>query len=134
MFLTLLFVTLVVAFAVSFAVDAIFKSSIDRILRRIIADDIYAAWARYARFALYVVGISSGARAWDLERYVSPPVPTETASSLELTPERWALEVYRAIIETLQGVAWMLLLFFVFALIAYVIARVAESRREKKEG
>lgn len=134
MFLTLLFVTLAVAFAVAFAVDAIFKSSIDRILKRIIADDIYAAWTRYARFALYVVGISSGARAWDLERYVSPPVPAETATSLALTPERWALEVYRAIIETLQGVAWMLLLFFVFALIAYVIARIAESRREKKEG
>jgi hypothetical protein len=31
---------------------------------------------------------------------------------LELTQERWILEVYRTIIETLQGIAWALLLFF----------------------
>ncbi|MED5415647.1 MAG: hypothetical protein VYC64_11885 [Candidatus Latescibacterota bacterium] len=38
------------------------------------------------------------------------------------------LEVYRTLIGTLQSVAWMLLVFFVFALIAYVIVRVSERR------
>ncbi|MCS6989329.1 MAG: hypothetical protein NZM06_07415 [Chloroherpetonaceae bacterium] len=133
MFIALLFATFAVAFAVAFIVDALFKSSLDRILKRIISDDIYVAWTRYVRFALYVVGVSSGVKMWDLERYVEPRQPNETAPTLELTTERWVLEIYRAIIETLQGVAWMLLIFFVFALIAYVIARIAESRREKKE-
>ncbi|MDW8437917.1 MAG: hypothetical protein RMM16_07750 [Chloroherpetonaceae bacterium] len=128
-----MFATFAVAFAVAFIVDALFKSSLDRILKRIISDDIYVAWTRYVRFALYVVGVSSGVKMWDLERYVEPRQPNETAPTLELTTERWVLEIYRAIIETLQGVAWMLLIFFVFALIAYVIARIAESRREKKE-
>jgi hypothetical protein len=133
MFITLLLVTFAVAFSVAFIIDSLFKKSLDAILKRIIDDDIYSAWARYVRFALYVVGISNGIRIWDLERYIAqqqygdapPPRP------LELTQERWILEVYRAIIDTLQGIAWMLLLFFVFALVAYVIVRIAESRQQK---
>ena len=38
------------------------------------------------------------------------------------------LELYRTVIDTLQGIAWMLLVFFVFALIAYVIVRLAEIK------
>lgn len=37
------------------------------------------------------------------------------------------LEIYRTVIEALQSIAWMLLVFFVFALIAYVIVRIAYS-------
>ena len=48
---------------------------------------------------------------------------------LELTRDRWILEVYRTIIETLQGIAWALLLFFLFSLMAYVLVRISESRR-----
>ena len=47
---------------------------------------------------------------------------------MELTFERWVLEIYRTVIETLQGIAWMLLVFFVFALVAYVVVRVAELK------
>ncbi len=39
------------------------------------------------------------------------------------------LELYRTIIETLQGIASVLLVFFVFALVAYVIMRGFELRR-----
>lgn len=134
MFVALLFVTFVVAFGVAFIIDSLFKRSLDRILKRIINDDIYNAWVRYVRFALYVVGISNGVRVWDLERYVSPRGVEESAPpALALTSERWILEVYRTIIETLQGVAWMLLLFFVFGLIAFVIVRIAESRAKKSD-
>jgi hypothetical protein len=38
------------------------------------------------------------------------------------------LECYRTAIETLQGIVWMLLVFFVFAMIAYVIVRIAELK------
>jgi hypothetical protein len=50
---------------------------------------------------------------------------------LQLTQDRWVLEIYRTIIETLQGIAWLLLVFFVFALIAYVIVRVFELKQKK---
>ncbi len=43
------------------------------------------------------------------------------------------LEVYRMVIGTLQGVAWMLLVFFVFALVAYVIVRAFELKRKSQE-
>ena len=43
--------------------------------------------------------------------------------------DRWIFEIYRTVILTLQSIAWMLLVFFVIALIAYVIFRIAEFRR-----
>jgi len=40
--------------------------------------------------------------------------------------------VYRTVIGTLQSAAWMLLLFFLFALIAYVIVKGLEARKQKR--
>lgn len=130
MFLTLLLVTFAIAAIVSFLVVRLFASPVDGILERIIADDISRAWSRYLKFAIYVVGISKGVRVWELERYISPGRYEEKAPILELTSDRWVLESYRTVIETLQGIAWMLLVFFVFALIAYVIVRVFELRHK----
>ena len=48
---------------------------------------------------------------------------------IAMTTERWVLEVYRTVIETLQGIAWMLLAFFAVALLAYVIVRLSELKR-----
>lgn len=136
MFLTLLAVTFVLAVATSGLVARVFTGPVDRILSRIIADDISDAWRKYILFAIYVTGISSGVRIWDLEKYITPRemprMPDGTAGVakiIELTSERWVLEVYRTIIGTLQGVAWMLLVFFLFALIAYVVVRLGERRK-----
>jgi hypothetical protein len=41
------------------------------------------------------------------------------------------LEVYGTVISSLQGLAGVLLLFFVVALIAFVIVRIFELRRPK---
>jgi len=43
-----------------------------------------------------------------------------------LTAERWTLEIYRTIIESLQSLAWMCPVVFLFALGAYVVVRIAE--------
>ena len=129
MFLTLLVVTLVVAAAVSALTAYIFAKPIANILRRIIADDISSAWVRYLNFAIFVVGVSAGVRIYDLEKYITPQRGDKDARIVELTQDRWILELYRTVIETLQGIAWLLLVFFVFALIAYVIVKAAELRR-----
>ena len=129
MFLLLLLVTLLVALAVSLAVVGLFARPIDTILRRIIADDISAAWLRYLKFAIVVVGVSAGVRIYEIEKYITPQRHDKEARIIELTSERWILELYRTVIEALQGIAWMLLVFFVFALIAYVIVRFSEMRR-----
>ena len=131
MFLALLFVTLVVAFGVSAAVVWAFTKPIDSILKRIIADEINSAWLKYLRFAMVVVGVSSGVRIYELERYITPARLEKDAQSIGLTAERWVLEIYRTVIGTLQGIAWMLLVFFVFALIAYVIVRIGELRKQQ---
>jgi hypothetical protein len=131
MFLTLLLVTFSVALIVAFIVARLFSQPIRRILERVVAPDLAGAWHRYLLFALYVVGISGGVRLWSLEQYVNPRDPN--APPLVLTRERWTLEVYRTVIETLQSTAWMLLVAFVFLLIAYVIARGLELRAARRE-
>jgi hypothetical protein len=48
-----------------------------------------------------------------------------------LTPDRWVLEIYLTLIGTLQSSSMVLLVFFVFALIAVVIVRAFETRTGK---
>jgi len=133
MFLLLLFATFAVAFGVSFAVMWLFTKPIDSVLQRIIADEISAAWSKYMKFAILVVGVSTGVPVHDLERYVSATLGgREVQSAASLGFDRWIFELYRAAVETLQGIAWMLLVFFVFALIAFVIVRIGEMRSEPK--
>ncbi|MDP2857389.1 MAG: hypothetical protein Q8P50_05350 [Bacillota bacterium] len=130
MFVVLLFGSLVIALVISHVLTRIFKSSISGILSRIISEDISSAWVRYILFAMYVAGVSSGVRIWELERYISPQVIAgKVQEVLTLTGERLLLELYGTLIGTLQGVSGVLLLFFVVALIAYVLMRVVESRR-----
>ena len=71
MFLTLLFVTFLISAFVALLVVWLFTRPIDLILKRIIADEMSGAWAKYIRFGLYVVGISSGVRINELERYIT---------------------------------------------------------------
>ena len=126
MFFTLLIITFLIALAVSFGVVRLFDRPIASILRRIVAEELSGAWHRYIKFAAYVVGISAGVRIRELERYIS--APQKGAEILVLTSERWTLEVYRTVIETLQGIAWMFLLVFVVALVAYVLTRGFELK------
>jgi hypothetical protein len=129
MFLFLILATFVAAFLVSFAAMWLFKKPIDSVLRRIIADEISAAWSKYMKFAILVVGVSSGVQLHELEKYINPTLGgREVQTGASLSFDRWIFELYRAAIETLQGIAWMLLVFFVFALIAYVIVRIGEMR------
>jgi hypothetical protein len=130
MFTHLLVVIFLVSLAVSSIVLAVFRRPIGSILSRIISDEISRAWLKYLTFAIYVVGISSGVRVWDLEKYITPAAGKE---AVVLTHDRWVLEVYRSIIGSLQGLAWLLLVFFMFALIAFVIVRAFELRRPRGE-
>jgi hypothetical protein len=115
----------IIAFTVSGIVAWFFKEPLDKILSRIIADDISKAWSKYLLFAIYVTGISSGVRVWELEKYI--------IGNTTLTGQRWILEVYGAVIGTLKGIALLLLVFFIFSLIAFVIVRASEIKRQKPD-
>jgi len=127
MFISLLGVTFLIAVLVSGLIVLLFAKPVKRIMARLVPDDISAAWVRYLTFAIFVVGIGGGVRINQIERYVTPH--DKDLGVLELTLERWVIEVYSTIIGTLGSIAWMLLVFFVFALVAYVLVRAFEGRR-----
>jgi hypothetical protein len=128
MFITLLVVNFAIALGVCYIIAKLFRKPIDGILQRLVAEELYTAWSKYITFAIYVVGISGGVRIWDLEKYITPK--TAGGPPLELTLDRWVLEIYRTLIDTMQSDAWMLLLFFIFALIAFVIVKGLELRKQ----
>jgi hypothetical protein len=133
MFLVLLALTLGVAIATSGVVALMFRRPIRQILDRVIGEDLAAAWGRFLLFAIFVVGVSSGVQIRKLEQYLHPEPSAPTAPgvvrrALPLDSPSIALEIYRTVIQTLQGVAWALLLFFVVALIAFAITRRREVR------
>ncbi|MBT3448773.1 MAG: hypothetical protein HOB33_12485 [Bacteroidetes Order II. Incertae sedis bacterium] len=128
MFILLLGATFVLAVVVSFIIAKVFQRPVQQILDRIIADQISYVWSKYLSFAIYVVGVSGGVRVWELEKYLRPQGDSEVVA--ELTTEAWVLEIYGAIIGTMSAVAWMLLVFFVFTLIAFVIVRGREMKQD----
>ena len=88
MFISLLLITLLVAMVVSSAVTWLFNQPIANILNRIIADEISVAWVKYLKFAIFVVGVSSGVRIYDLERYITPNAWDKDAKVLVLTDRK----------------------------------------------
>jgi hypothetical protein len=108
--MTLLAATFGIAFVVASLVVVIFTRPVDRILKRVVPVDISSAWTRYLQFAIYVVGIGGGVRIWEFEKYLTP------------------VEPYRQV-----STAMVLLVFFVFALIAVVIVRGLESRSARAD-
>jgi hypothetical protein len=127
MFITLLIVTFAIALATSMLVVRLFRFPIRSILDRVVSPELSGAWHRYLDFAVIVVGVSGGVRIWELEKYIT--ARTREMEPVVLNADRWVLEVYRTLIGTMQSAAWLLLVFFVFALIAYVIVRGFELRR-----
>ncbi len=126
MFFMLLLVTFLIAAVVSTGVALLFAGPIRRVLVRLVSEDLAPLFRRYIVFAIYVVGIGGGVRLWDVEKYITPD---KDGHLLALNADRWVIEVYKTLMGTLTGVAWMLLIFFLFALVAYVVVRGFELRK-----
>jgi hypothetical protein len=134
-FLTLLLVTFLISAFVSLLAARGFMGPVRRILSRLVSEELSIAWQRYIMFAIFVVGLSGGVRINSLEQYIMPQMrgPKEALTVIQLDTNRWVLEVYRTIIETLQAIAWMLLVFFLVALVAYVILRSFELKAARED-
>ncbi|MDT8068710.1 MAG: hypothetical protein ROO76_11160 [Terriglobia bacterium] len=126
MFGTLLIVTFLVAAATAVVTAVVFSVPVKKIMARLVSDELAPIWRRYIMFAVLVVGIAGGVRVWDLEKYITPD---KDGKLLALTSQRWGLEIYKTVIGSLQSVTWMLLIFFLFTLIAYVVVRGFELRK-----
>jgi len=129
MFLVMLLVTLLVSLLTAGLTARFFDRAVARILARIVGDDLADAWHKYIQFTIVVVGVSGGVQLFELQKYIANKGDTGTPPAL--TVMSWCLEVYRTMIETLQSIAWMLLLFFLCGMIALVIMRGLEQRREE---
>ena len=125
-FLLLLIVTLLVALVVSALVIMFFRKPVDKIFARIIGEDIATAWRKFLMFALFVVGVSGGVSLYRLEKFIEPVAEGETIP--QLTAQYWGLEIYRTVIGTLGGIAWALLIFFIVAMIAFVVVKRGEMK------
>lgn len=128
MFYALLIVTLAVALVTSLLVARFFSDAITKILNRIIGPDLTEAWRKYMSFAIVVVGVSGGVNMWEIQKYLQ----NGREQTLELNGPRWTIEIYRTAIDTLSQISWVMLLFFLCAMVAYVIMRVAESSRTNR--
>ncbi len=126
MFVTLLIVTVLTAFSVALLVALLFRRPLRRVLARLVGEELGPVWHRYLMFAICVVGTGGGVNVRSLERYILPQ--DKGGTLLVLNGDRWTLEIYQTVIGALQSTAWILLLFFVCALIAYVIVRAREAR------
>jgi hypothetical protein len=124
----LLGITLLLSLIVAGFVAWFFRHSINSIMNRIVGEPLCAAWVRYMMVAIVVIGVAGGVRPWDYEKYITP---AKDQPILVLNTDRWILELYRTAIGTAQAEIWMLLIFFVFALIAFVLVRGAELRQGK---
>jgi tellurite resistance protein TehA-like permease len=129
MFIGLLAVAFLIAVGVSTIAAIVFIRPLRRIMQRIVPDEISGAWVRYLMFAIYVVGVGGGVNVRQIERYINPGAQGQV---LELTRERWVVEVYSSVIGALGAIAWMLLVFFVLALVAYVLVRAFELKRREQ--
>jgi len=123
-------ITLVLAALISTGIALLFSRPVYRILSRLVTDELAPVWRRYIIFAIYVVGISGGVRVWDIERYITP---NKEGQILTLNSDRWVIEIYKTIIGTMQSAAWMLLIFFLFALLSYVVVRGFEMKRANND-
>lgn len=126
MFITLLIATFLIATVTSAVVAWIFHKPIQKILVRILTEEVSVAWQKYISFAILVVGISGGVRIWSLEKYIEPQVAEQP---LQLNADRWLLEIYQTLISAMQSITWLLLVFFIFSMIAFVIIRVYEIKK-----
>ncbi|MDP3775594.1 MAG: hypothetical protein Q8Q85_15140 [Gemmatimonadales bacterium] len=128
MIITLLAATFVISLSVALLIAFLFRSPVRQIMNRVVAEALGEAWVRYITLAIVVVGVSGGVQVWNLEKYLNPP---KDQPPLVLNADRWVLEIYRAIIGTAQSITWMLLVFFAFALIAYVMVRNSERSQAR---
>ena len=129
MFISLLIALLAIALLITSIVVLAFRKPIRGIFSRLIGEAVSEAWVRFFTFALYVVGISSAVQAYRLDKYVTKQSKDAVLSDLNLNT--WVLEIYQSVRSVLGGLAWSLMSFFTVALIAFIIVRACELKREK---
>lgn len=135
MFIALFGASFLLALALSATIAWLSREAMDTVLRRFVVDPLVCSgFEKYIRFAIVVVGISSGTRAKALQEYISAAEWNKPALQAALTQEFWTLELYRTVLGTLEAVAGLLLLCIFLALIAPAVLRLLQVQPPKNLG
>ncbi|HVH59538.1 MAG TPA: hypothetical protein VM709_04360 [Candidatus Sulfotelmatobacter sp.] len=135
MLIALFGASFLLALALSATIAWLSREAMDAVLRRFVVDPVVrGGFERYLRFAIVVVGISSGTRAKALQEYIAAAEWNKPALQAALTQEFWTLELYRTVMGTLEGVAGLLLLCIFLALIAPAVLRMLNVEPPKNPG
>ena len=129
MFITLLVVTLILAGTLAFVGLRYLRSPLRGVLNRVAGPDAAEHWYRFAMFALYITSVGHGVQVFRLERYLQKT--NKDAVIPPLTFEAWVYEIYQVIERTFEGLAWGAMTIFIIGLLAIVVLRAFEIRRDK---
>jgi len=111
------------ALALSFGVSKLCKDPVEAIANHFLARNISAGAAKYLQLAIVLVGVSSGTRVRLLEDYISAPSYNKPELAAQLTQELWVIAMYHTIIDTLLGIAWLLVVFAFLAMFVVIAIR-----------
>jgi hypothetical protein len=134
-FVALFAVSFLLALGWSAVMAWISREAVATVLRRFIVDPVVqTAFGKYTRFAVVVVGVSSGTRVKLLQEYISASEWTKGTMQAALTQEFWTLEFYRTVMATLEGVITLLLICIFLTLIAPAVLRMLKIEPPKTGG
>ncbi|MDD5302495.1 MAG: hypothetical protein PHS14_05230 [Elusimicrobia bacterium] len=123
---------IILAYAASLAVavitTAVFAKSIDRVLSRLIAEEISSSWALFIKFALFAAVFTGGMPA-DQGKFIGFPTPAVVTP----VPGEGMMLVMKSIGAALMSAAWFLALFFGVTFAAGAAVRAYGALREKRE-
>lgn len=128
MVITLFVVSFALALAVSYFISKLFRESAEGILSRFFAKHVSAAAAKYLQLVIVFVGVTSGTRIRLLQDYIDSPAWDRPGMAAQLTQEVWALSIYHTLVDMLQGIVWLLVVFAFLAYAALVYARRSNIR------
>lgn len=123
--------TLVLAYAAAAAVAAVvtvaFSAPIERVLFRLLPEEVAPAWNQFVKFALFVASFAGGLPA-PISGFVdraAPPIEPAEGEGLMI--------VMNSVGGALMAAAWVLLAFFAVTLTALTAGRVYASYRKRRE-
>jgi hypothetical protein len=128
MFVLLFAASVILAFGLAFGVSWIFRRMTENILSRQLAENVSHATAKYLQIAIWLVGVSSGARIQMLKDYLNAPAYNAEALQAQMTTGLWSLAMYNTATDSLLGILWLMLVFAFLATVGVAFIRKSKIR------
>jgi hypothetical protein len=111
------------------AVTLAFSATINRVLKKLIPDEVASAWSQFIKFALFVSSFVGGMPVAAPGHFIdrNSPAVTLPIEGAEL------LMVMKSVSGALTAASWTLLLFFGVTLSAYGAKRLMAVLKERRE-